>query len=34
MDIVARYKDERWVFDTLPTNRSSSSPGAGGTSRV
>ena len=34
MDIVARYKDERWVFDTLPTGSSSSSPGAGGTSRV
>ena len=33
MDIVARYKDERWVFDTLP-NDSSSSPGAGGTSRI
>ena len=34
MDIVARYKDERWVFDTLPTGSSSSSPGAGETSRV
>ena len=34
MDIVARYKDERWVLDVLPTDRSSSLPGAGGTSRV
>ena len=34
MDIVARYKDERWVLDALPTGSSSSSPGAGGTSRV
>ena len=34
VDIVARYKDERWVLDALPTGSSSSSPGAGGTSRV